>query len=197
MNTLLAGARRAALLGIAACAFAVSAPASAALIASGTGLFDTETKLHWRGLDQTQGLSVNQALAANPVYSLSTDDQVATLFSNAGFVTGVSTVNPANDPAADLLLSLLGCTQFCDTVNALGRGFAEFSGSFTTRPFYASTGLGSQYALTSLLNGDLDFTDTTAGVYLVTAVPIPAAVWLMASGLGVLGWFGRRKASAS
>ncbi len=34
----------------------------------------------------------------------------------------------------------------------------------------------------------------TPGVWTMTAVPIPAAVWLFGSGLGLLGWMKRKRA---
>lgn len=168
---------------------------NAALVDAGNSVLDTATNLKWLDLTETQGLSVNAALAANAGYTLATRDQVAELFTNAGFVTGVSDTDPLNDPAANQLLSVLGCTQFCGTVNATGRGFADNSAytSLSTRPFYGNTGLGSIYALLSLQSNDLDFSDVNSGVYLVTQVPIPAAIWLFGSALGGLGWLRRKK----
>jgi hypothetical protein len=169
--------------------------AGAALIDSGNALIDTSTGLQWLDLTETQGLTWNQAEASGYVtvqgYVHATEAQVITLFTNAGFLTTDNTNNPANDPAANLLLAIMGCTQFCGTVNATGRGFADWDGTFTTRPNYHTSGLGAGAATTSLLTSDLDLVDTTAGHFLVRPVPVPAAIWLFGSALGLIGWLRR------
>ena len=173
--------------------------AHAALVDNGSSMIDTGTGLEWLALTQTQGLTWNQAESTVYVtsqgYVHATDEQVITLFTNAGFLTTDNTNNPANDPAANELLAKLGCTQFCGTVNATGRGFADWNGTFTTRPNYHTSGLGAGAATTSLLTSNLDLADSTAGHYLVrAAVPLPAAAWLFGGALGVLGWVRRKTA---
>jgi hypothetical protein len=183
----------------------VAAPASAIVIDNGISVIDTSTNLEWLDLTQTQGLSWNQAEASTFVtvdgYVHATDEQVITLFGNAGFGALTNTSNLLNDPAGALLLGALGCTQFCGTVNALGRGFADWNGAQITRPFYRASPLGAAAATTSGLTADFDLVDTTAGHYLVRVVPEPAASTLFGAGLLLLGIHRRRgrssRASAS
>jgi len=171
--------------------------ADAALVDNGTSMIDTATGLEWLDLTQTQGLTWNQAEASVYVtsqgYARATVGQVITLFTNAGFLTTDNTNDSGNDPAASDLLSFLGCTQFCGTVNATGRGFAAWTSvGWSTRPNYHTSGLGAGAATTSLLTSDLDLVDATAGHFLVRVVPVPAAVWMFGSALALLGW-SRRK----
>jgi len=187
---------------VSACALAFSligGSAYAALVDNGNSMIDNGTGLEWLDLTETQGISYNAALATTYVtvdgYVHATTAQVTTLFTNAGFLTTDNTNNSANDPAANLLLDYLGCTQFCGTVNATGRGFADWTSvGWTTRPNYHTSGLGAGAATTSLLSSNLDLVDTTAGHFLVRAVPVPAAVWLFGSALGLLGWARRKTA---
>lgn len=174
-------------------AIVIASPVSAVLIDNGTSMIDTATNLEWLDLTQTQGLTWNQAEASAFVtvdgYVHATDEQVITLFLNAGFLTTDNTNNVLNNPAANDLLSFLGCTQFCGTVNATGRGFADWNGAgTTTRPNYHLSGLGAGAATTSLLTSNLDLADTTAGHFLVrTVVPEPGTALLLGLGLTALG----------
>jgi len=176
----------------------IGGSASAALVDNGNSMIDNGTGLEWLDLTETQGLTYNAALGTTFVtvdgYVHASSAQVETMFLNAGFLTTNNANNPLNDPAASDLLNYLGCTQFCGTVNATGRGFADWtSAGWTTRPNYHTSGLGAGAAITSLLTSNLDLVDTTAGHFLVRAVPVPAAVWLFGSALGLLGWFRSKK----
>lgn len=171
----------------------------AALVDNGTSMIDTGTGLQWLDLTETQGISWNQAEASTFVtidgYVHATEAQVITLFTNAGFLATDNTNNVLNNPAAADLLAFLGCTQFCGTVNATGRGFAEWNATQTTRPNYHTSGLGAGAATTSLLSSNYDLVDLTAGHFLVKAVPVPAAFWLFGSGLlGLVGIARHKKA---
>ncbi|MGI9458073.1 MAG: hypothetical protein ACR2NU_16025 [Aeoliella sp.] len=151
---------------------------------------DSITNLEWLNLEATQGLSWNQAelstFVTNDGFRHATSDEVNTLFLNAGFLTTNNVNNPLNDPAAALLLTLLGDTLFDGTINATGRGFAEYSpnSAFTVRPNYHNSGLGAGAAIVSLFQSDRDFVDGNAGHFLVRAshvagIPEPGAfaIW--------------------
>lgn len=169
----------------------VAPSASALIIDNGNSMLDTATGIEWLDLTETQGLSWNQAEASSFAtvdgYVHATVADVITMFTNAGFLTTNNASNAANDPAAAALLAALGCTQFCGTSNALGRGFADWDGTFTTRPFYRASALGAAAATTSLLSSNRDLVDASAGHYMVRAVPEPSSAILIAVGLAILG----------
>jgi hypothetical protein len=168
-----------------------AAPATALIVDNGTSAIDTGTNLEWLDLTETQGLTLNQVQSSSLILTdgwvYATAAQVTTLFTNAGFLTTNNVNNPANDPAAALLLGALGCTQFCGTVNATGRGFADNGSPWYTRPNYHTSGLGAGAAVISLQTTDLDLVDTTAGHFLVRVVPEPGTALLVSAGLAILG----------
>jgi len=186
-------------IALAATTLVLSTGLNAALIDNGNSMIDTATGLKWLDLTETQGISWNAAEASTYVtvdgYVHATVDQVTTLFLNAGFLTTDNATDSLNVPAATDLLNKLGCTQFCGTINATGRGFADSSGVFVSRPNYHTNGLGAGAAVISLQTSNLDLVDITAGHFLVQAVPVPAAVWLFGSGLIGLVGLARRKRS--
>lgn len=164
---------------------------NAILIDNGSSMIDTGTGLEWLDLTETQGLSWNVAEASTYVtvdgYVHATIVQVETLFLNAGFLSTNNVNNPLNDPAANTLLDFLGCTQFCGTVNATGRGFADYNGTFTVRPNYHTSGLGAGAATVSLFSNNLDLIDSTAGHFLVRAATVPEPSLLALLSLGLIG----------
>lgn len=167
----------------------------AVLIDNGTSMIDQGTGLEWLDLTETLGFSWNQAEASTYVttdgYVHATVDQVTTLFTNAGFLTTNNVNNLLNNPAADDLLAFLGCTQFCGTVNATGRGFAEHSTpGWTVRPNYHTSGLGAGAAVISLFSSNFNLLDPTAGHFLVRealTVPEPSLLALLSIGLIGMG----------
>ena len=56
-----------------------------------------------------------------------------------------------------------------------------------TNTLTASTAADGEYAMVQKKLGAVSIE--------ITAVPVPAAVWLFGSGLGVLGWMRRRRAA--
>ena len=150
----------------------------------------------------TQGLSVNQALGSSFVtadgYRHATVSEVEALFINAGFVSTNNVNDPANDPAAALLLGLMGVTQFPGTNFETGRGFAESALPFYSRPNYHEGPLGGGAAVISLQTSDLDLVDATSGHFLVrsasqTPVPEPSTIALLSFGLFGLVMYERRR----
>ncbi len=165
-----------AILAIGAATVTISPQAEAVLIDLGDTTHDDATGLEWLDLTKTLGLSVNQALASSYVttdgFRHATSIEVNTLFLNAGFLTTNNVNNPANDPAADLLLGLMGTTANDGTINALGRGFAIWDATFTVRPNYHKSGLGAGAAIVSLFSSNKDLTDATAGHFLVRNIKV-------------------------
>lgn len=168
--------------------------ASAVVVDSGTSILDTGTGLEWLDLTQTLGLSINAALAANPSYSLGTDNQVTTLLGNAGFTLPLVAGAIETDGAAAInLLSILGCTASvagCAGVNAYARGMVDNTTGDYETVTYSRTGHVPPRgdASIGLAFSDPNATYADRGVYLVrVAAPEPAALLLLGLGLTTLG----------
>lgn len=120
------------------------------------------------------------------------DDGSAGLFGNNVFVGSASTDNSANLYLQDFFTGNIDLTLF-----SAGPDFANSIGVFDAA---AAGSVGDVFDLTGFFgdqsNGSFQ---TGAGEYYfdiqsmsMSVVPVPAAVWLFASALGMLGWLRRR-----
>ncbi len=174
--------------------------------------YDTETGLEWLDLPLTAGLSFNDMsllLAPGQIYEgfrLATFEDVAALFENAGILT-LTFGGFANTGESDEVLSLielLGQTGFADGgfPGPAFRGLYDESFSPGTHA-YASIGIREIDLFTLATIGQSidpiqfsdDLSNSSIGTLLVrdaVVVPVPAALWLVLSGLGSLLAFGRK-----
>lgn len=162
---------------------------------------DTATNLLWLDLDQTNGLSPNAALAANPGFRIATHAEVVTMFLNAGFDGQFEVPNTTtNFAAATLLTNLLGITASFSVAGipkTVGQGWAN-DGLVFREPFY-EVNFPSGQAPTGRFFGGNAFSNSGTqaisgvGTFLVSQVPLPAGLLLLLSGLLSAGWFTRRR----
>lgn len=185
------------LLASAALGLLLAAPASAVLVDSGNEMVDQGTGLIWLDLTETLGDSINTALTNNPSYTLATTDQVAEMFTNAGFtdIGGLATV--ADRPAAEFLIDSLGCTAsdiVCAGLNAYGRGFAAIGGGFYAPSYRISSvpANSGDAVVLSLFSTDPTVGVGDRGVYLVRPIPEPGTALMLGLGLVGLALRGRR-----
>ena len=194
--------------------------ANAALIDYGTYTEDDDTGLKWLDLSATAGLSMTEALAANDGWRLANNTEVNDLFyklfdgfyANSTSKPGVSDSRRLNvyaDHAEDAAAfqSLFGITYVNTDLNfqysyglyfdenniVKNMGVFESLNSLTyTEIFGPET--GGSYSVDYAAPAFATYLVQGEGLPNIPPVPIPAAVWLFGSGLGLLGWFRRKKA---
>ncbi len=192
-------------ISLAATALVLSSGVNAAIISAdwrtaGDNLItqDTVSGLLWLELTETTNISYNQMLLEVGVggqfegWTIASYSDAEELFDNAGGDGNYPSVQPA---LASNLLPLWGVTW--STRDTTWFNVSDIS---ATDPGTATSGI------TFALNGSMNYLANLAGVnsvfpgvgtalYRVSAVPVPAAVWLFGSGLlGLVGVARRKKA---
>jgi hypothetical protein len=190
-----------------------SATAQAALIsqdlvAPGDGLItlDTATGKQWLDLTLTDGQSYDAVTAGFGGYtttkgfSFANTNQVATLYTDAGIPNITNSIIPADVPGVSLLLSLMGCTNYCATGADLAEGWADlpvFSTTLTDLPFIQLDVAGARALAAGAGPAPKSLTSGDVGSYLVrdvAQVPEPGIIALFSLGLVGLGCWRRFRA---
>ncbi len=200
------------ILGVLLCFVFVSA--DAALIDNGTYTTETASGLDWLDLSLTTGMSMEDALAANSQWRYATNSEVENIFGqlfDGYFNTEAGGWSLSSNGAyADQL------TDVTNFENLFGATQIFFSFPLTQRFVFGlyedeagvirvmGTQFSTQPGFTQTVVEGMDFTqvlDTTTavtgrGTFLVrsSVVPIPAAIWLFGSALGLVGFLRRRTA---
>jgi len=191
--------------------------ANAALVSYNGYTLDTDTNvvtgggLEWMQWDETLGQSVNQALAnhGGSAWRIATNTEMAALLNAFSFgitFDGIESTSQGTSAEEGIkatnFIELFGQTQ----LGASGPRAQAFYGSdlnnngivnhLYVQHFASSDGFqvfdyGDTYPHITFTPDKVQF---NAGVALVRVVgtPIPAAVWLFGSALGLLGWIRRR-----
>jgi hypothetical protein len=188
----------------------------AAIIDFGSYTRDTSAMLDWLDVTTTQALSYNYVTAnllgtGNPYegYRYATSTELSQLLSDAGIVPGAlinSEPNYSINAASyNSLISMLGDTNTTsfETFGLLANIDSVFGGHMEAKILSTSTVLWSSLSFGSQLDsgansviGSFLVRDVTSSI----ATPIPAALPLFASGLGLmclLGWRRKRMAMAA
>jgi hypothetical protein len=124
-------------------------------------------------------------------------------FSVAGFGSGFLT--GSWEVTAQHQITFYGPSSTISVGNGLVFSMPIFDQSYHLEESYYSLADGDNLPEYSVIDfdplqfmqtsaGQLNFTGINSVAFTATVVPIPAAVWLFGSGLGLLGWF-RRKAA--
>ena len=193
------------LLGaVCTCIFTLfSTSASSALVDLGTTTQDADTGLLWLDLSESINRSFNDVSTQLGIggdfegYRYATQDEVVTFFSNAGITGFVNGFNDFNyQPVLDLA-ALLGTPFSQASPNQQLHGLLDVDNTVDTRRtillFTNHTDDTGGTGISAFLNSSAD---NNHGHWLVSTVPIPAAVWLFGSGLLGLVGVARRKKSA-
>lgn len=165
----------------------------------GTRMLDTSTNLLWLDLTETNSLAPAAADAAFPNYRIATSVEVLDLFESAGFNGVLRVRDPAYFDAANTLIQFLGVTANITTngpPRTAGQGWAD-DGEFYREPFYETAFPIGQPSTGLFFEGNRFFKANRSGIngvgtFLVQSVPLPPALLLMMSALG-LGLLFRRK----
>jgi hypothetical protein len=191
----------------------LSVNVNAALVDNDLYTTDTASGLDWLDLTETVGMNYADAFTNNSEWRYATHGEVESLFALAfqGYYhTNTEGYSDSNGGAY--------ANQKSDALNWINmfgntRGVAGNTTVLSYGFFYDEEGLyrymGAQYNPSndgsSIFSPEfVDDWDSyildqdgmdIAGVFMVrsSVVPIPAAVWLFGSGLGLLGWFRRRQ----
>jgi hypothetical protein len=186
--------------------------AKAALVDNGTYTTDTGSGLDWLDLDQTDGLSPIDALAANSGWRYATFTEIDTLYSTA-FPSapddipydefGVYDNDPGTYQNAVDFVSLFGVTDMRGSLLVSSGIYYDDSGEVLAMSIQPQAPQNNYYYLykhvrdyiTIDYTEDPTFSDYRRGSYLVrtSVVPLPAAVWFFGSALIGLGWFRREQ----
>jgi len=205
-------------LASAATALVLSTSANAALIDNGTYTTDDVTGLEWLDLSITDAQAYSSAETLNSGWRYATNAEVVNLFEtmfDGYYDTNLTSYSSRSfdgayaDQQEDVarFQELFGLTH--DITHYEGRydqgsygmyrdedGILRFLGAFDQtdeNEIFATSVLGTEY----YLNYDdcCSQGHQSAGIFMVSAVPVPAAVWLFGSGLiGLVGFARRKKA---
>jgi hypothetical protein len=166
---------------------------------------DTATGLEWLDVSQSIGVSAKSIIdGTSPLvaqgWTLATNLQLRTLFTNAGMSEPITGWAPNNFIPAQNLINLIGATSQYEIEGVQYSSIMAFSADGTSSTelyvpalFFSSAGLGG----CDLPGTTANYTSTSYADWLVrpTAVPVPAPILLLGSGLVGLVFYRRKKLS--
>lgn len=192
-----------------AAALVLSAGANAELISYNGYTLNTDTNivtgggLEWLQWTETEGMSVNDALSTHNGWRIATSTDVTNLINSFNF--GLTSTYDPMEPAFSEITNSSALVNFMELFGARPDQFFELStavlfggsidGSFSSIILGYNDELGDNALVAFPDSHNADSSGGLRGLALVkvSAVPVPAAVWLFGSGLlGLIG-VARRK----